>query len=116
MYHLPKYIMEVIKIESSDKEFNIKQGEQLSYSFQEHISVGYTGDFEIEDLDVLTHIQTDTRYAYPEKMQDPQITGADAATTTFVFEGQKTGTTLLIIKKYYRSRLEEELRFRVNVI
>lgn len=106
--------MTTIKLSPSEREVTVEKGDRLTYTYNEHISVGYTADFEIEDLHVLKHLETDTVYQYPEKMGEG-MTGGDAANTTFVFEACLSGTTLLIIRKYFRSELEEEYRFRINI-
>jgi hypothetical protein len=44
------------------------------------------------------------------------ISGADAASTVFVFSAFAEGTTLLLIRNIYRMELESEYRFRIHVI
>lgn len=107
--------MATIELTSATSEVQVKCGDKLTYAYNEHISVGYTADFEIEDSGILKHSETNTVYRHPEKMKEG-MTGGDSASTTFVFEAQATGTTLLIIHKYFRFELEEEYTFRVNVI
>lgn len=107
-------IMAIFKLSPIKKELDLEKGDQITYTYSEHLSVGVTADFEIENALVLKHLETDTAYLNPEKMEEG-MTGGDAANTTFVFEAISEGTTLLIIRKYFRSELEEEYTFRINV-
>lgn len=109
-----KQRMQIITLSPFEQELNVKKNDQLKYSYTEHVSVGYTADFEIENQEILIHLETDTAYRYPEKMKEG-MTGGDAANTTFTFGAIAEGTTLLIIRKYYRSELETEYRFRINI-
>ncbi len=106
--------MKVVKLFSFQKEFVLRKGDQCKYTYHEHVSVGYTADFEIEDSKVLKHLETNTRYEQPERMKHG-MAGGDAAETTFVFQAESFGTSLLWIRKYFRFDLEEEMQFRIIV-
>ena len=106
--------MKVVKLSPLEKEIYLETGDCCTFSYYEHVSVGYTADFEIENLEVLGHLETNTKYEDPERMKTG-MTGGDAAQTTFTFEGKESGTSLLIIRKYFRFDLEEEFRFRVTI-
>lgn len=108
--------MKVVKLSPSKKEYHAQSGDLYTFAYNEHVSVGYTADFEIENQEVLGHHNTDTAYQHPERLKDPKITGADSATTTFTFEAREKGTTLLFIRKYFRFELEEEFQFRITVV
>jgi len=101
--------MKVIALSPSTKDVHIISGTKLTYSYQEHLSMGYTADFEIEDIGVLQHIGSETNF------EQKQLNRNDAATTTFIFEAISQGTTLLLIHNYFRSELEKEYQFRVTV-
>lgn len=107
--------MKLIQLSSESKILHIEKGDRLLFTYTEHVSVGYTADFEIEDLSVLRHLETTTVYDHPEMLDDPMITGADEAKTTFLFEALSEGTTLLLISKYFRFEVEESLSFRIHV-
>ena len=106
--------MKVVKLSPLEKEIYLEKGDHCTFSYYEHVSVGYTADFEIEDLEVLEHLETNTKYEDPERMKDG-MTGGDAAQTTFTFGAKDIGTSLLLIHKYFRFDLEEEFQFRVII-
>ena len=108
--------MKTLSIDSSISEYHLEIGDLLTFKFREHISVGFTADFEIEDESVLKHKETVTEYQNPERMKIEGISGADAASTVFVFSAFAEGTTLLLIRNIYRMELESEYRFRIHVI
>lgn len=107
--------MKEIQLNPENTNLNLKTGDRLSYRFLEHVSVGYWAEFEIEDESVVKHIGSNTIYNTPERMEEPGITGADEAETTFYFEAISEGTTLLIIRNLFRMTPESEYRFRINV-
>jgi predicted secreted protein len=102
-----------LKIDNTDVKVTI--GVKLAYSFNEHMSVGYWAEFEIEDESVIRHSGTDTAYNSPERMNEPGMSGADAAKTTFFFEAISTGTSLLIVRNIFRGEIENEYKFRITV-
>ncbi len=100
----------------SNTDIRAEVGDEFTYSFNEHVSVGFMAEFDIEDESVLRHKGTNTNYETPERMEEPGITGADSAQTTFYFEAISKGTTLLIIRNLFRMDVESEYRFRITVI
>jgi len=102
-----------LKPENSDMK--VKIGDKLGYSFSEQMSVGYWAEFEIEDENVVRHSGTDTAYNSPERINEPEISGADAARTTFFFEAISSGTSLLIVRNIFRGEIENEYTFRITV-
>jgi hypothetical protein len=104
-----------IELKAAKSDVKAKIGDKLGYSFHEHMSVGFWAEFEIEDETVLRHSGTDTVYNTPERMNEPGMSGADAARTTFFFEAISTGTSLLIVRNIYRGDVESEYKFRINV-
>lgn len=107
-------LMEIIKLSPLNEELNITKADQLEFSYREHISVGYTAEFEIENQEILIHQKTDIVYKSPERMKEG-MTGGDAATATFRFKAIAIGKTLLTIRKYFRGELETEYTFRINI-
>lgn len=108
--------MKEIMLTPENTILNIRIGDQLKYRFHEHVSVGYWAEFEIEDESVIKHSGSNTIYNSPERMEEPGITGADAAETTFFFEALSEGTSLLIIRNLFRMIPETETRYRINVL
>ena len=106
--------MKIVKLSPGKKEFFLEKGDQCVFTYYEHVSVGYTAEFEIENSEILNHLETNTQYEDIERLKT-KIAGGDAAQTTFTFEIQAKGTSLLIIRKYFRFDLEEEFRFRIIV-
>lgn len=106
--------MKVVKLSPLEKEIHLKIGDQCTFTYNEHVSVGYTAEFEIEDSEILGHLETNTQYSHPERMKTG-MTGGDAAKTTFSFEARELGTSLLFIRKFFRFDLEEEFQFRIIV-
>lgn len=121
IFELPKAkadqyeIMKKIKLLPSVTDIKAEVGDELAYVYYEHISVGYMADFDIEDESVVRHKGSETIYEQPERMNEPGITGADAAQTTIYFEAMVKGTTLLIIRNLFRMDIESEYRFRITV-
>ncbi|MCO4820727.1 MAG: hypothetical protein KC469_01575 [Flavobacteriaceae bacterium] len=106
--------MKVVKLSPLEKEIHLKIGDKCTFTYHEHVSVGYTAEFEIENAEVLGHMETNTKYENAERMKSG-MTGGDAAQTTFTFNSKLEGTTLLFIRKYFRFDLEEEYQFRIFV-
>jgi len=104
-----------IELKADNPEVIANVGNKLGYSFNEHISVGYWAEFEIEDESIIRHSGTDTVYNSPESMKEPGMPGADAAKTTFFFEAISTGTSLLIVRNIFRGEIENEYKFRITV-
>ena len=109
------YMSKSFELKAENSDIKAKIGDKLGYSFHEHMSVGYWAEFEIEDEKVVRHSGTDTVYNTPERMNEPGMSGADAARTTFFFEAIATGTTLLIVRNLFRGETENEYKFRINV-
>ena len=107
--------MKKIPLVPSATDLKAEIGDELAYVFYEHVSVGYMAEFDIEDESVVRHKGSETIYEQPERMNEPGITGADAAQTTFYFEAMAKGTTLLIIRNIFRMDIESEYRFRITV-
>lgn len=99
----------------SDTKLTIQKGTKLSYSYLKHSSVGNEADFKIENEAVLVFRGSEIRYHNPERMKDPQITGADAATGKFVFEAIKAGKTRLTLQELFRFEVEEEHIFELII-
>lgn len=104
-----------IELKPENTDVRAALGDKISYSFYEHISVGFWAEFEIEDEDVIRHSGTNTTYDTPERMKEPGLTGADAARTSFFFEAIAVGTSMLIFRNIFRGNIETEYRFRITI-
>lgn len=107
--------MKVIKLSVFAKKQDCEQGDYLTFAYYEHLSTGITADFEIEDTEILTHIGSETTYDN-RSYKELNIKREDLAKTTFMFKALSKGTTLLIIRKYFEAKLEEEYYFRITVV
>lgn len=96
-------------------QLTIKKGTKLTFSYRKHTSVGFEADFEIENEAVLVCRGDEIRYHYPERLKDPQITGADAATGKMVFEAIKAGKTRLTLQELFRFEVENEHIFELII-
>ncbi|MEM2143642.1 MAG: hypothetical protein QXS20_07170 [Candidatus Thorarchaeota archaeon] len=92
----------------------IKCGEEFYYQFGRHASVGEEAEFEIEDTSVVTHIDTELKYRYPERMK-PGWTGGDSQTGRWFFKGDRPGETKIHFRELFRGRLERECVLTVVV-
>ncbi len=105
--------MEIVKINSlSQSEYKIKLGQQISYSFREHGSVGISAEYALSDGFVLALKERNKVYSNPDRKH---MSGADNSTVTLVFEAEEIGTCDIIIKKMFRGNIENELKFKVTV-
>lgn len=105
--------MEIVKINSQTQtEYKIKLGQQISYSFREHGSVGISAEYELSDGFVLALKERNKVYSNPDRKH---LAGGDNSTVTLVFEAAEIGTCEIIIKKMFRGKIENELKFKVTV-
>ena len=104
---------ELININQLDS-IEIGGGSRLVHTFTLHESVGYNASYEISDEDVVELIEKRYTYRHPERMKDPQITGADEALGEFIFLARSTGRAVISI--YFEFRFEIERSHQVEVI
>ncbi len=93
----------------------ISIGTTLKYKYQQHTSVGYEGEFKIENKDVLEFVEDKITYHNPERMKEPKISGADGATGQFIFKAIKIGQTNLTLQHLFRFEIEKELIFSITI-
>ncbi|MFW9910456.1 MAG: hypothetical protein ACFFEF_18010 [Candidatus Thorarchaeota archaeon] len=99
----------------SENSMKIKTGEVFRCGFHRHGSVGEDAEFEIEDLTILSHEDTQTEYLHPENLKKPGWTGGDAERGYWLFRGITPGQTSLIIRVLFRFDVESEHIIKVEV-
>ncbi len=90
-------------------------GTILKYAYPQHTSVGYEGDFKIENQAILSLESNSINYHHPKRMEKPNITGADGATGQFRFKAIKIGQTKLTLQHLFRFEIEKELIFDITI-
>lgn len=95
-----------------DKEV-IKLGQKIIYTANVHGSVGKGVKVFAEDNGVLQLI--DTKFEYNKK-QVEGMSGGDAATNSFIFEGTKVGEATITIQEIFRGEVKNEYTIVVHVI
>jgi hypothetical protein len=83
----------------------IHVGDLLQYSGYVHGSVGNGLDYQLSQNEVLAYQNYTTRYHNPENMK-LGWTGGDAATGTYTFVAQTTGTAHLVLLHLFRGQVE----------
>lgn len=96
----------------TQSDYKIKLGQQISYSFREHGSVGISAEQELSDENVLVLKERNKVYKNKDRKH---LAGADNSTVTLIFEGKSIGSSDLIIRKMYRGDIKEELIFKITV-
>jgi hypothetical protein len=96
----------------TQSEYKIKLGQQISYSFREHGSVGISAEHELSDDNVLLLKERNKVYKNKDRKH---LAGADNSTVTLIFEGKAIGSSDLIVRKMYRGDIKEELIFNITV-
>lgn len=103
--------MKSIKLSPSTYELVTESGDEFYYEFKEHLTAGYSAEFEIEDESVIQHKNTETVYGQSESDKNYP----DMVSTTFSFKAVSKGTSILLIKNLFNFILESEYRFRIKV-
>jgi hypothetical protein len=96
----------------SQKEYKIKVGQAISYSFREHASVGLSGDYYLSDKSVLVFKERKKVYKNPQKSKMP---GGDDSTVTFEFIGGQKGNCDLTLREVFRGKVEKEFKCKIIV-
>lgn len=108
-----KSSMEIVKINPlTQSEYKIKLGQQISYSYREHGSVGISAEYDLSDGFILSLKERSKVYSNPDRKH---LDGGDNSTVTLIFEGKAIGSSDLIIRKMYRGDIKEELIFKITV-
>ncbi len=94
---------------------NIKVGDVLYYPYTLHRSVGYDSRFEISDQNVIDLVDRNVEYKYPERMKDPNITGADNALAKFIFKAKNPGKSAITIYNEFRFEVESTEVINITV-
>jgi hypothetical protein len=92
----------------------MKVNEKFSYSKGKHESVGFTNEYLISDESVVKCIDRKVEYQHPERLK-MHMSGADAATETFIFQTLKQGQSLIVFKHLFRGKLDEEKKISITV-
>ncbi len=96
------------------KEVTVKVGDQLTYSFEVHGSVGYSGAYKIDHEEVVMFADEKIKYHHPERMKEG-MTGGDAATGTYVFKAKAPGTATITVDQLFRGEVEASSAFNITV-
>jgi hypothetical protein len=97
-----------VVIDRTASPLMLKPGEEFSFPYPKHASVGLGARYRIEDPTVVAFVREKTRYTHPQRLM-PWMTGGDVAIGTFVFRALQPGTTSLIIRKDFRGQAGEVL-------
>jgi predicted secreted protein len=96
------------------KPLQIKPGTKLIFTYRLHVSVGFGADYQIANPAVLVLLKEDAKYLHPERMK-PGWTGGDEAQAVFIFQAKATGETALTIRKLFRGKVEEVIKYKIVV-
>ena len=94
------------------KEYKIKVGQKISYTYKEHGSVGISAEYNISDASILQYKESKREFVNPDNTGMP---GGDEARVTWIFEGAETGTVNLVVKSLFRGKTENEFKFKIIV-
>lgn len=106
-------IIDLNKCQTTTLKISI--GTILKYTYPQHTSVGYEGEFKIGNEAILLLEEDKTTYHAPERMAERGITGADGATGQFIFKAIKIGQTKLTLQHLFRFEVEKELIFDITI-
>ena len=106
-------IMDTISINPlRSSDYTIKVGQNISYSYVEHGSVGIGSEYSVENNKVLELKDKVITYKNPANTGLP---GGDEASLRLIFTGKEKGTTTLTIKNMFRGSVEDEYQFKITV-
>ena len=105
------------EIECNDENSSaiLAVGETVWYGFHRHGSVGEDAEFEIENTEILKHVNTETVYLHPEHMKKPGWTGGDAERGKWFFKAINSGATKLTVRILFRFDVESECTMSITV-
>lgn len=104
-----------IQLSHFETTLTVETGTELRYSFKSHASVGFGAQFEVGNPAVLEHVRTDTQYEQSEEDRAGK-TGADAATSTFVFTAKSPGSSTLKVTELFRGDPQLALEYAITVV
>jgi hypothetical protein len=108
-----KMARDTIVIDSrNQKEYKIKIGQLLSYTYSSQPSIGLTGDYKIDNTEVIKILDKKHEFKNPEIAH---LDGGDDASETIIFEAIKTGTCSLKIWEDYRGEKQNEATVKIIV-
>jgi predicted secreted protein len=94
------------------KDYKIKVGQKISYSYNEHGSVGISAEYDLSDASVLVFKDKIRVYKNPDKSEYP---GGDEATVTLIFKAAEKGIVDLVVRSLFRGKTEDEFKFKITV-
>jgi hypothetical protein len=94
------------------KEYKVKVGQIVSYSFREHASVGISAEYDLSDASVIKYKERIKVYKNPQR---EGITGGDDSRVSFVFEAIEKGSSDLTINEMFRGKIQNEFKFTIIV-
>lgn len=94
------------------KDYKIKVGQKISYSYKEHGSVGISAEYDLSDASVLVFKDKIREFKNPN---NAQYRGGDESVITLIFEGGKPGSSNLKITNLFRGKTEDEFKFKITV-
>ncbi len=97
-----------------DPSVTVSVGTTFYFNFHRHGSVGEDRTFEIEDENIVEHIETDVHYKHPERMK-PGWTGGDAELGKWFFKAIRPGKTEITVTKLFRFEVEDTYDVQVTV-
>jgi len=94
------------------KEYKVKVGQIISYTFREHASVGISAEYDLSDVRVIKYKERKKVYKNPQK---EGMTGGDDSSVSLIFEAMEKGSTDLIINEMFRGKIQNEFKFKIIV-
>lgn len=103
----------MIDMNKSEKNFEMKVGEKAFYEFDQHASIGRHGSYAISDKNVLSLLDQESKFENPDRPKG--TTGGDKAKGTFIFQATSAGKTEVTVMQKFRSEIEKEEKFIITV-
>jgi hypothetical protein len=94
------------------KEYKVKVGQIISYTFREHASVGISAEYDLSDVRVIKYKERKKVYKNPQK---EGMTGGDDSSVSLIFEAMEKGSTDLIINEMFRGKIQNVFKFKIIV-
>ena len=94
------------------KEYKVKVGQIISYTFREHASVGISAEYDLSDVRVIKYKERKKVYKNPQK---EGMTGGDDSSVSLIFEAMEKGSSDLIINELFRGKIQNEFKFKIIV-
>lgn len=106
----PKKGMERLSVLRGKAE--LKVGQKAYYQTTVHGSVGVAARVNVGNYRILKLV--DTHFAY-KNASKAKMSGGDKGTKTFIFEALKPGSTTVIVKDIFRSRVKNTYKITITV-